>query len=148
MGTDLITVRNLQIIKVCLAHVLSADLLKINTEDQILTIRGHIPGPRGAWVEVTDAIKEPHRLPPPFPTHLPELQPNRPAATKKYLRLKVSFCNLIGPNFFFSTLIPTKRNVPSIGILDGLRPELLSSLLSKLLEVYWKAKTMEMATIP
>lgn len=94
MGNDLITVQNLQLLKVR-SSLNSGKFygirltFQINTEDQILTIRGHIPGPCGAWVEVRDAVKTPHRLPPPFPTHLPELQKNRPLPTKKYLRLQV-----------------------------------------------------------
>lgn len=75
MGNENLTVHNLQIIK-------------INTEDQILYIKGAIPGPRGSWIEVKDAAKKPHRLPPPFPTHLPDQQPHKPLAKKKYLRLK------------------------------------------------------------
>eukprot|EP01127_Copromyxa_protea_P001467 TRINITY_DN11451_c0_g1_i1.p1 TRINITY_DN11451_c0_g1~~TRINITY_DN11451_c0_g1_i1.p1 ORF type:complete len:391 (-),score=89.85 TRINITY_DN11451_c0_g1_i1:81-1253(-) len=75
MGNDSVTVFNLQI-------------LKINVEDQILTIKGHIPGPKGAWVTVRDAVKKPHRLPPPFPTHLPDVQTNRPLSKKKYIRMR------------------------------------------------------------
>uniref|UniRef100_A0A6B2LBT8 Large ribosomal subunit protein uL3m n=1 Tax=Arcella intermedia TaxID=1963864 RepID=A0A6B2LBT8_9EUKA len=75
MGGDRITVQNLQ-------------LLKINTEDNILYIRGCIPGNKDSWVEVRDALKRPPRIPPPFPTHLPAIQPNRPVKKKKYLRIK------------------------------------------------------------
>eukprot|EP01125_Pyxidicula_operculata_P002083 TRINITY_DN12033_c0_g1_i1.p1 TRINITY_DN12033_c0_g1~~TRINITY_DN12033_c0_g1_i1.p1 ORF type:complete len:390 (+),score=100.85 TRINITY_DN12033_c0_g1_i1:37-1206(+) len=62
-------------------------LLKINTEDHLLYIRGSIPGPAGSWVQVFDSIKKLHRIPPPFPTHLPDQQPYRPAPKRKYLRM-------------------------------------------------------------
>jgi len=72
MGCDRITVQNLQ-------------LLKINTMDNLLYIRGSIPGPKMCWVQVSDALKRPPRIPPPFPTHFPQLQPVR---KRKYLRIK------------------------------------------------------------
>jgi len=46
----------------------SLQIIKINIEDGILSIRGGIPGPKGSWIKITDAIKKPHRLPPPYPT--------------------------------------------------------------------------------
>jgi len=64
----------------------SLQILKINTVDQILYVRGSIPGPKGSWIEIRDAVKTPHRLPPPYPTHLPNVQKNRPLAKKKYIR--------------------------------------------------------------
>jgi large subunit ribosomal protein L3 len=68
--------------------VLSLQILKINTVDSILYVRGPIPGPEGAWLEVRDARRKPHKHPPPFPTHLPDQQPNRPIPKRKYLRLE------------------------------------------------------------
>lgn len=72
MGGDRRMVKNLQI-------------MKINTEDEILFIRGPIPGPKGSWIEIRDSPHKPHKLPPPFPTHSP--QPNA-KNRKKYLRLR------------------------------------------------------------
>jgi large subunit ribosomal protein L3 len=43
-------------------------LLKVNTEDQALYVLGSVPGPKGAFVEVTDAMLLPHPRVPPFPT--------------------------------------------------------------------------------
>lgn len=43
-------------------------LLKVNTEDQALYVMGSVPGPKGAFVEVTDAMLVPHSRAPPFPT--------------------------------------------------------------------------------
>jgi len=76
MGGDFVTTRNLQIIK-------------INVPDGLIYIKGGIPGPKGGWIELRDAVRKPHRLPPPFPTHLPDspLQKNRPIPKTKYLRL-------------------------------------------------------------
>jgi len=59
--------------------------MKINSEDEILFIRGSIPGPKGSWLEIRDAAQKPHRLPPPFPTYVP--QPNS-KNKKKYMRLR------------------------------------------------------------
>jgi len=76
LGGEKITVKNLQIIK-------------IDVPDNLIFIKGGIPGPDGAWVELRDALQKPHRLPPPFPTHLPDspLQKNRPVPRTKYLRM-------------------------------------------------------------
>jgi len=62
-------------------------VMKINTEDEILFIRGSIPGPKGSWVEIRDSEAKPHRLPPPFPTHTPSKSKNNPK-NKKYLRMR------------------------------------------------------------
>lgn len=43
-------------------------LLKVNTEDQALYVIGSVPGPKGGFVEVTDAMLIPHSRAPPFPT--------------------------------------------------------------------------------
>jgi len=43
-------------------------LLKVNTEEQVLYVLGSVPGPKGAFVEVTDAMLVPHTRVPPFPT--------------------------------------------------------------------------------
>ena len=45
-------------------------------------MKGSIPGPKGSWVTVTDSLKSPHRLPPPFPTA--PIKSNLP----KYKRMK------------------------------------------------------------
>lgn len=43
-------------------------LLKVNTEDQVLYVMGSVPGPKGAFVEVQDAMLMPHARAPPYPT--------------------------------------------------------------------------------
>jgi len=68
--------------------VMNLQVIKINTVDQILTVKGSIPGPKGTWVRIMDAVRAPHRLPPPYPTHLPEEQKTSLAKSKKYLRLR------------------------------------------------------------
>lgn len=55
MGTNWVRVFNLR-------------LLKISTADQMLYVAGSVPGPKGAWVEVTDAMLRPHNRVPPYPT--------------------------------------------------------------------------------
>eukprot|EP01128_Nolandella_sp_AFSM9_P001094 TRINITY_DN1120_c0_g1_i1.p1 TRINITY_DN1120_c0_g1~~TRINITY_DN1120_c0_g1_i1.p1 ORF type:complete len:503 (+),score=161.74 TRINITY_DN1120_c0_g1_i1:187-1509(+) len=67
---------------------LNLQILKIDTHDQILFIKGSIPGPKKGWIKLVDSLKKAHRLPPPHPTHLPEVQLNRPVDKKKYLRMK------------------------------------------------------------
>lgn len=74
MGNDWAIVHNLQV-------------LKINVPDGLIYIRGAVPGPKNAWVQITDALKKPQRLPPPFPTHLPDKQRTRPMPKTKYLRI-------------------------------------------------------------
>jgi hypothetical protein len=48
--------------------VFNLRLLKVNTEDQALYVLGSVPGPNGAFVEVTDAMLIPHSRTPPYPT--------------------------------------------------------------------------------
>lgn len=48
--------------------VFNLRLLKLNTEDQVLHVLGSVPGPKGAFVEVTDAMLMPHPRAPPYPT--------------------------------------------------------------------------------
>ena len=48
--------------------VFNLRLLKVNTEDQALYVLGSVPGPNGAFVEVTDAMLVPHSRTPPYPT--------------------------------------------------------------------------------
>jgi len=47
----------------------SLQIIKINIHEGILSIKGGIPGPKGGWIKITDAVKKPHRLPPPYPTN-------------------------------------------------------------------------------
>ena len=58
MGGERITVQNLQV-------------LKIDPNKDLIYIKGAIPGPKGSFVEVTDAIKGPY-----FPSdpHYPTFQ--------------------------------------------------------------------------
>lgn len=56
MGGVKVTTWNLQIIK-------------INVEDGILAVSGCVPGPKGAVIKIRDAVKKPHRIPPPYPTN-------------------------------------------------------------------------------
>lgn len=46
MGTDRVTVQNLQI-------------LKIDRGRNLIYVRGHVPGQKGAFVEIKDAVKKP-----------------------------------------------------------------------------------------
>jgi large subunit ribosomal protein L3 len=46
MGTDRVTVQNLRV-------------LKIDRGRNLLWIKGHVPGNKGGWVEITDAVKNP-----------------------------------------------------------------------------------------
>lgn len=49
-------------------------LYKIDTEKNLLYVRGHVPGPKGTYVRVTDAVKGAHfPAPPPVPTFVPEV---------------------------------------------------------------------------
>lgn len=49
-------------------YVYNLRLLKLNTEDQVLYVMGSVPGPKGAFVEVTDSMLIPHSRVPPHPT--------------------------------------------------------------------------------
>lgn len=52
-----------------------AQLYKIDTIRNLLYIKGHVPGPKGCYVRVTDAIKGAHfPAPPPVPTFAPEVR--------------------------------------------------------------------------
>jgi len=64
---------------------LNLQIMKINAEDEILFVRGTIHGPKGCWVEVRDAHQKPHRLPPPYPTRIVDVN-KKPR--RKYLRLR------------------------------------------------------------
>lgn len=48
--------------------VFNLRLLKVNTQDQALYVLGGVPGPKGAFVEVRDAMLMPHSRAPPYPT--------------------------------------------------------------------------------
>lgn len=66
MGGERVTVQNLW-------------LYKIDTERNLLYIKGHIPGNKGAYVRVTDAVKGARfPAPPPIPTFVPEAGINYP----------------------------------------------------------------------
>ena len=45
MGTDRVTVQNL-------------DIVKIDAENNIIAIKGAIPGPKGGVVVITDSVKQ------------------------------------------------------------------------------------------
>lgn len=49
-------------------YVYNLRLLKVNTADQVLYVMGSVPGPNGAFLEVTDSMLLPHSRVPPFPT--------------------------------------------------------------------------------
>lgn len=68
--------------KVALTYNLQ--IIKINVEDGILAIKGGIPGAKGSWIRITDAVKKPHRIPPPFPTYQLPAKPGL-----KYKRMKL-----------------------------------------------------------
>eukprot|EP00622_Pseudochattonella_farcimen_P008013 FR744156.1.p1 GENE.FR744156.1~~FR744156.1.p1 ORF type:complete len:269 (+),score=23.19 FR744156.1:38-808(+) len=59
MGNDRVTVQNLWV-------------YKINTDNNLIFVKGHVPGQSGAFVRIQDAIKGP-KFPtgPPFPTYTP-----------------------------------------------------------------------------
>lgn len=60
LGGERVTVQNLW-------------LYKIDTERNLLYVKGHVPGPKGTYVRVSDAIKGAHfPVPPPVPTFVPE----------------------------------------------------------------------------
>merc|ERR1711991_872967 len=44
---------------------------KVDTEDNLVFIKGCVPGATNSIVRVTDAIKKTHEVPPPFPTYVP-----------------------------------------------------------------------------
>ena len=49
-------------------------LFKIDTEKNLLYVKGHVPGNKGCYVRVTDAVKGPKfPVPPPVPTFMPEV---------------------------------------------------------------------------
>jgi large subunit ribosomal protein L3 len=45
-------------------------LWKVDTEQNVLLIRGPVVGPDGSWVRIMDAKNKKHPKPPPFPTHI------------------------------------------------------------------------------
>jgi large subunit ribosomal protein L3 len=47
----------------------SLRVVKINIPSQLIHVKGCVPGAKGSWVEIRDAIKRPHVYPPPFPTY-------------------------------------------------------------------------------
>ena len=65
MGGDRQTVQNMWV-------------YKVDTEKQLIYIRGHVPGPKGDWVRVCDAVKRPgfHRLPDPKAVPFPTIAPD------------------------------------------------------------------------
>lgn len=63
MGGDRKTVQNLF-------------LLKIDTERQLLYVKGAVPGSNGSFVRISDAVKGPfYPSPPPFPTYMESREP-------------------------------------------------------------------------
>ena len=57
MGTDRVTVRNLEVVQV-------------DTEDNVLMVKGAVPGGKNGWVLVRDAVKKAAPADAPFPASL------------------------------------------------------------------------------
>lgn len=45
---------------------------KIDVKRDLVYVLGSVPGKAGTYVRVTDCLKKPHKLPPPFPTYEPD----------------------------------------------------------------------------
>ena len=76
MGVDRRTVQNLYV-------------LKIDTDRQLVYVKGAVPGNNGNFVRIVDAVKGPfypNNTPPPFPTYLepPAIDKSLPSETQIY----------------------------------------------------------------
>ena len=70
-GVDNITTQNLEI-------------AKVDVERGLIMVRGAVPGSKGGWVMVRDAVKRPHKkLPEPASVKKREAKPSEAAAEKK-----------------------------------------------------------------
>jgi LSU ribosomal protein L3P len=52
--------------------ILNLEVVMTDSEEQILAIKGHVPGAKGAYVEIRDAVKRPSKIDLPFPAQLIE----------------------------------------------------------------------------
>lgn len=51
----------------------NTQVFKVDPYNNLIYVKGHVPGNKGQWVRVTDAVKGPEwPSPPPFPTHVIE----------------------------------------------------------------------------
>jgi large subunit ribosomal protein L3 len=57
MGASRVTVKRLRV-------------MRVNVDDQLIMVKGAVPGPKKAWVEIYDTPDRPHNRPPPFPTFI------------------------------------------------------------------------------
>eukprot|EP01130_Rhizamoeba_saxonica_P015000 TRINITY_DN6637_c0_g1_i1.p1 TRINITY_DN6637_c0_g1~~TRINITY_DN6637_c0_g1_i1.p1 ORF type:complete len:374 (+),score=89.09 TRINITY_DN6637_c0_g1_i1:44-1165(+) len=57
------------------SHIMNLQIIKIDTKEEILYIKGSISGKKGTWVVIKDAERKPHKRPPPYPTDFRLEQP-------------------------------------------------------------------------